>query len=80
MLAGVADRTHFPTLTGASRNVIAAWSVRPGESDLANATKPPDLPVRSYDMKKRNSLMDDSFIFSSLVAVQSYLKCLRCRR
>lgn len=47
MLAGVADRTHFPALTGASENVIRAWSVRPGESDLANGTKPPDLPVRS---------------------------------
>jgi len=37
MLAGVTDRTHFPSLTGASRN-IAAWSVRPGEPDRTDAS------------------------------------------
>ncbi len=46
MLAGVTNRTHFPTLTGASRN-IAAWPVRPGEPDYIDASKPPDLHVRS---------------------------------
>ncbi|KAN0109842.1 hypothetical protein V8E52_008948 [Russula decolorans] len=43
-LAQVTDRTHFPTLTGASRN-IAAWSVRPGEPDRTDVSKPPDLPL-----------------------------------
>jgi hypothetical protein len=46
MLAGVTNRTHFPSLTGASRH-IAAWSVRPGEPDHTDASKPPDFPVRS---------------------------------
>jgi hypothetical protein len=45
MLAGVTDRTHF--MTGTSRNVVAAWSVRPGEAGHTDASKPPDLPVRS---------------------------------
>ncbi|KAI0269531.1 hypothetical protein BGY98DRAFT_300882 [Russula aff. rugulosa BPL654] len=44
MLAGAANRTHFPTLAGASQN-IEAWSVRPGEPDHTSASKPPDLPL-----------------------------------
>ncbi|KAI0269529.1 hypothetical protein BGY98DRAFT_1190320 [Russula aff. rugulosa BPL654] len=45
ILAGVTDRTHFPTLTGASRNMLSAWSVRPGKSNHTDASKPPDLPL-----------------------------------
>jgi hypothetical protein len=56
MLIGVTNHTHFPTLTGASRN-IAAWSVKPGESVRTDASKPPELPVRS-SMKKRKELSD----------------------
>ncbi|KAN0109845.1 hypothetical protein V8E52_008951 [Russula decolorans] len=44
MLAGVTNRTHFPSVTGASRNV-AVWSVRPGEPDRTDVSKPPDLPL-----------------------------------
>jgi hypothetical protein len=52
MLAKATNRTHFPTLTGASRNV-EAWSIKPGGPD---ATKQPDLPVgpvRSAKKKRR---------------------------
>src|SRR6266403_95381 len=45
-LAGAANRTHFPTLTGASRNVVAAWSVRPVEVDPNDVSKLHDMPVR----------------------------------
>lgn len=45
MLAETTNRTHF--LTGASRDIVSAWSVRPGEPDHTDASKPADLPVRS---------------------------------
>ncbi len=47
MLAGTTNRTHF--LTGASQNVVTAWSVRPGEAEHTNASKPPDIPVRPLE-------------------------------
>ncbi|KAF8496800.1 hypothetical protein F5888DRAFT_365584 [Russula emetica] len=47
MLAVATNRTHFPTLTGMSRNLNnAAWSVRPGEPDHTDASKPPELPLQ----------------------------------
>jgi len=63
MLSGETNRTHFLTVTAASRNAVAAWSVRPGEGDISKA---PSLPVRS-PRRKGTFQLTIPLCFSSLL-------------
>jgi len=54
-LAVSADRTHFPTLTGANRHVVSAWSVKPGEVDQTDVLKLSDVPLEFAQHKTVSS-------------------------